>query len=157
MAGAKQVNAKPLPQEYAKSQVSNSIIDSGTNHLLLAPDVYAAIISSLNEVNPEFAQMAQQAAKERVVPTSSLHLDKWPDITFIMKGKNGGQEFLTCTPLTYWQIDAPEAGQATLQIYNSTGVQSVLGLPLLNNYFTVFDRTQDPYGVVRFAPIAAPP
>ena len=32
--------------------------------------------------------------------------------------------------------------------------QSILGLPLFNNYYTVFDRTQDPYGAVRFAPIA---
>lgn len=35
-------------------------------------------------------------------------------------------------------------------------VQSILGLPLLNNYFTVFDRSVDNYGAVRFAPIAQP-
>jgi hypothetical protein len=29
-------------------------------------------------------------------------------------------------------------------------------LPLLNNYYAVFDRSQDPYGAIRFAPIAAP-
>jgi hypothetical protein len=32
--------------------------------------------------------------------------------------------------------------------------QSILGLPLMNNYYSVFDRTQDPYGVICFAPIA---
>ena len=31
---------------------------------------------------------------------------------------------------------------------------SILGLPLFNNYYTVFDRTQNPYGAIRFAPIA---
>jgi len=157
VAGGEQIDAKPLSPQDAKSWVSNSIIDSGTNHLLLAQDVYAAILSSLNEVNPQFAQTIQQAGKERVVPASSLHLDEWPDITFIMKGKTGENEPLTCVPSTYWQMDAPKAGQALFQICSSTAVQSVLGLPLLNNYFTVFDRTQDPYGVVRFAPIAAQP
>jgi len=31
--------------------------------------------------------------------------------------------------------------------------QSILGLPLLNNYYTVFDRSAHSHGVVRFAPI----
>ena len=39
------------------------------------------------------------------------------------------------------------------QINDIGGVQSILGLPLLNNYFTVFDRSLDSYGSIRFAPI----
>ena len=31
---------------------------------------------------------------------------------------------------------------------------SILGLPLFNNYYTVFDRTQSPYGIISFAPIS---
>jgi hypothetical protein len=31
--------------------------------------------------------------------------------------------------------------------------QSILGLPLMNNYYTVFDRSLDPGGVIRFAAI----
>jgi hypothetical protein len=33
---------------------------------------------------------------------------------------------------------------------------SILGLPLFNNYYTVFDRTQNLYGTINFAPIATP-
>jgi hypothetical protein len=33
--------------------------------------------------------------------------------------------------------------------------QSILGLPLLNNYYTVFDRSAGT-GVIRFAPIKTP-
>ena len=29
--------------------------------------------------------------------------------------------------------------------------QSILGLPLMNNYYTVFDRSQDAYGIILFA------
>jgi hypothetical protein len=31
--------------------------------------------------------------------------------------------------------------------------QSILGLPLMNNYYTLFDRSVDPSGVIRFATI----
>jgi hypothetical protein len=34
--------------------------------------------------------------------------------------------------------------------------QSILGLPLMNNYYTVFDRSQDVNGVIRFAKIKPP-
>jgi hypothetical protein len=34
--------------------------------------------------------------------------------------------------------------------------QSILGLPLMNNYYCVFDRSQDSYGIIRFAPIKQP-
>jgi len=155
VAGCKQVEAKPLSKQYARTNISNSIVDSGTNSLYLAPDVYNAIMSSLNQVNPSFAQAAQQASTQPI-PASGLNLADWPDITFVLQGENGQPASLTCAPSTYWQLDALQAGQAMFAIFNAGGVQSILGLPLLNNYYTVFDRTQDAYGVIRFAPIAAP-
>lgn len=156
VAGAEQVQAKPLPPQYAKTAKSNSIIDSGTNSLYLAPDVYTAIISSLNAVNPGFAQTAQQATFQHPISASTLNLADWPDITFVLQGEDGRPASVTCSPSTYWQLDAFEAGQAVFMIANGGLVQSILGLPLLNNYYTVFDRTQDAYGAIRFAPIAAP-
>jgi hypothetical protein len=157
VTGSEQTNANVLPARYAKSYKSNSIIDSGTNSLSLASDVYQAILLSLQQVNPAFTQIVQQAQQQHSVPAADLNLAQWPDITFILAGTNGGQALLTCTPSSYWQLDSPEAGQATFKINNSNGVQSILGLPLLNNYYTVFDRTQNPYGVVRFANIVPPP
>ena len=154
--GGQQTNAKGLLPQYAKSYKSNSIIDSGTNNLYLASDVYQAVLSSLQQANPAFTQILQQAQHLQPVPTDDLNLAQWPDITFILAGANGGQVALTCAPSSYWQLDSFQAGQATFQILNSNGVQSILGLPLLNNYFTVFDRTQNPYGVVRFATIVPP-
>jgi len=34
---------------------------------------------------------------------------------------------------------------------NGSMPQSILGLPLMNNYYTVFDRSQDAYGIILFA------
>jgi hypothetical protein len=65
---------------------------------------------------------------------------------------------VTCAPNTYWQTDFPAPGLARFQILNGMAQpQSILGVPLFNNYYTVFDRAQHPYGAVRFAPIAPPP
>ncbi len=153
VAGARKVKAKRLPSQYGKTMHSNSIVDSGTNNLALAPDVFNAVMVSLQELNSTFVRQIE-AASQKGIATSQLRLDEWPDITFTLRGEQGGQVALTCTPSTYWQADFPRAGQASFWIFNSQMPQSILGLPLMNNYYTVFDRTQDPYGAIRFSPIA---
>lgn len=151
--GCAAVNVLPLPTKYAQSMISNSIIDSGTNSLAVSKDVLTAIMQSLNSLNPQFVQLAEQAAKQGGIPASQLDLSKWPSISFILAGDTGQDVTLTCSPQTYWQVDAPKAGQAVFQINDMGSIQSILGLPLLNNYYTVFDRSLDSYGSIRFAPI----
>ena len=147
------VNAAPLPTKYAQSMISNSIIDSGTNSLAVSQDVLAAILNSLKTLNAEFVQAIAKAKDS--IPASQLDLSKWPGISFILASDTGGSVKLTCSPQTYWQVNAPKAGQAMFQINDMGSIQSILGLPLLNNYFTVFDRSLDSYGSIRFAPIKA--
>lgn len=150
--GCTLVNAALLPAEVSQTMISNSIVDSGTNALFLASDVFRAILYSLHALNPDFSA-AIQAAYEQGVPASSLDLKRWPGISFVMQGQAGDDVTLTCSPRTYWQTGAPEAGQAMFQILDGGAPQSILGLPLMNNYFTVFDRSADSYGVIKFAPI----
>jgi hypothetical protein len=154
--GCPAVNAQPLPTKYAQSMISNSIIDSGTNSLALSTDVLTAIMNSLKSLNPQFIQAINQATQSaNGIPASQLDLSKWPGISFILSGDSGQAVKLTCSPQTYWQVNAPKAGQAMFQINDMGSVQSILGLPLMNNYFTVFDRSLDSYGTIRFAPIKA--
>jgi hypothetical protein len=155
VAGCPPFNALPLPTKYAQSMISNSIIDSGTNSLAVSQDVLQGILQSLNSLNPQFVQLINQAAKNGI-PASQLDLNNWPAISFILTGDTGTDVTLTCSPQTYWQVDAPKAGQAMFQINDMGSVQSILGLPLLNNYYTVFDRSLDSYGSIRFAPIVQP-
>ena len=151
------VQVSPLPPAQAKSLVSNSIVDSGTNSLVLAPDVYQAVISGLESLSADFATLVRQATSGGAVSRSSLNLSTWPDINFVMQGADGSDVTLTCAPTTYWQTDAPRAGDAMFQINNGGSFpMSILGLPLFNNYYTVFDRTQTPYGIISFAPITTP-
>jgi aspartyl protease len=153
---AKPVDVKPLPPSQAKTLGSNSIVDSGTNSLVLAPDLYRAVVSGLESQNANFATLIREDATRGAVPQSSLDLSDWPDISFVMQGADGSDVTLTCTPGTYWQTDAFQAGFAAFMINNGGNFpMSILGLPLFNNYYTVFDRTQNPYGTINFAPIAA--
>jgi hypothetical protein len=150
---AEEVKVGPLPSQYGKTMLSNSIIDSGTNSLVLAADVFNAVVSSLQALDRVFIEQIETAMREGIA-ADQLQLGKWPNITFTLKGEDGRPVSLTCAPSTYWQVDAPQAGQALFMISGSQLPQSILGLPLMNNYYTVFDRTQNPYGAIRFAPIA---
>jgi hypothetical protein len=155
--------AAALQQQYRQDAVSNSIIDSGTSNLSLASDVYNAILQGLQQKDPAFTQ-AIQAAAQNGVSAATLDLAQWPNIYFTLEGPNGADVVLTVTPQTYWQTDFPAAGQAVFQISgpldDGSGQeapnQSILGLPLMNNYYTVFDRSQDVNGVILFAKIKIP-
>jgi len=157
--GCAAVAAAPLQAQYQDFMISNSIVDSGTSDLTLAADVYQAILNGLTQLNPTFRQAITEyssaASRQQGIPASSLKLAAWPNIYFTLAGENGEDVKLTCSPQTYWQVDFPRAGQAAFQISGpiDPANQSILGLPLLNNYYTVFDRSLDSQGVVRFAPI----
>jgi len=155
VGNAAPVGVNPLPASQAKSLGSNSIVDSGTNSLVLAQDVYDAVISGLGSLSANFATLVREATSNGAVPQSNLNLRNWPDIKFVMQGADGSDVTLICAPATYWQTDAYQAGYAAFQINNGGNFPlSILGLPLFNNYYTVFDRTQNPYGTINFAPIA---
>jgi len=155
--GTPPVRIAPLSSTDRRRMLSNSIVDTGTNALFLAPDVLNAIGDGLNKLNPDFMKTIQAAAQSRDgIASSGLALDKWPGISFILTGDNNQEVKLTCVPATYWQVDTPREGQAVFQIIGNNERQSILGLPLMNNYYTVFDRTMDRTGIVRFAPIKQP-
>jgi hypothetical protein len=153
------VAAAPLQPSFSDAG-SNAIVDSGTNSLALAADVFAAIMNGLEAINPKFAQQIQQASQsENGIATAQLQLDTWPAITFTLQGASGDVA-LVVQPSSYWQVDSPAPGQASpvIESFGSgsgTPNQSILGLPLMNGYYTVFDRSADSNGIVRFAAIKA--
>jgi hypothetical protein len=150
--GGEKIKVAQLPRQFAKTMRSNSIVDSGTNSLRISAPVFKAIVSSLEKVNSAFGAQLKAGIEEGLA-AAELDLGSWPNIIFTLRGESTDEVELTCAPSTYWQLDAPEAGKAQFMIYPTPEPQSILGLPLLNNYYTVFDRTQDPYGAVRFATI----
>jgi len=142
----------PLPAALKQTLISNAIIDSGTNSLCLAPDVWNSLLSGFEAVNQGFGQLIQQGSASGI-DQEQIDLSKWPNVELILSGLNGEDVRLTVAPKTYWQFDAFSPGQAFFVIESGGTPQSILGLPLMNNYYTVFDRSLDAYGIVRFATI----
>ena len=142
----------PLPAGLTQTLISNAIVDSGTNSLCLATDVWNSILSGFEAVNPAFVAMIQQGSANGIDQTQ-INLSQWPNVDFILSGLNGEDVRLTVAPITYWQFDAFSPGQALFVIESGGSPQSILGLPLMNNYYTVFDRSLNAYGTVRFATI----
>lgn len=129
--------------------LSNSIIDSGTNSLALAPGLLQAIESALGN---------------RQRPSSAADLEGWPTIFFTLEGVGGAEVTLEVPPENYWQLDSVTGSRTggtitgSFPAFGSSGSeQSILGLPLLNGHYVVFDRSSsDPpvAGQIKFAKAA---
>lgn len=146
------------PSTRASGNPSNSIVDSGTNSLMLDQNLFNSIVSRLSKAADAELVHVMRAG---YVPMSGLDLASWPNLTFVLEGDSGSDVKLTVTPETYWQVNAPEKGYATAVLFGDGGQgrgMSILGLPLMNNYFTIFDRSVDKgVGAIKFAPIKRPP
>lgn len=151
--GCAPYRAKRLQYEYRKRDGdSNCVVDSGTQQLVLADDVYRALMAQLRSVNPKFPGLARAGRKR--IASSRLNLREWPNISFYLGGKRGEAVKLTCAPRTYWQDHTPSPHHSACFIApaNAPDNASTLGLPLLNNYYAVFDRSRGAgKGVIRFA------
>ena len=150
-------NSPPIsvpPPTKASGNTSNSIVDSGTQGLMLDQRLFEQILKALSPANDTVLSDALRAG---FVPMSTLDLSVWPAVTFILEGALGTDVKLTVTPDTYWQTNAPKKGYASAALYGDNGQgggQSILGLPLMNNYFTIFDRSVDKgLGAISFAAI----
>ena len=131
-----------------KGMPSNSIIDSGTNSLCLSPQVLKAVISKFT---PAQQALLNKSMEEKPVAMSDLKLDQWPVIKFVMQG-DGGDVTLEVSPMDYWQVNTDKVGNAAVAITKGDPGLAILGLPLMNGYFTVFDGEADGgKGVVKFA------
>ncbi len=139
------------------SRRSNSLVDSGTNTLLLPQSLYQDVIASFGKINADFGAALTRFSIHTLSGTkqTSLQLDRWPSLRLTLRGVGGLPAVVTITPGNYWQFDAPEKGMAIANIDGDggrLGGESILGLPLFSGHFVVFDRTGGSgHGVIAFA------
>jgi hypothetical protein len=128
---------------------SNSIIDSGTNSLNLGPQMLQALLSKFSPSQQEL--LRKSIIQGNPVPVTDLNLASWPTLTFVLQG-DAGDVTLQVPATNYWQIDAGTVGAAMAAITQGQAGLAILGLPLMNGYFTIFDGEADAgRGVVKFA------
>lgn len=158
--------APALQADQQHSYVSNAIVDTGASAIVLVNSLYHAMLTAFSQINPSFTKLIEPFADIKQqsigIAKTTLNLAQWPNLYFYFKNCNGATVKLKCAPTTYWQINTPTADTACFKLLPQLPDwpnQSILGLPLLNNYYTVFDRNsqsaQAAKGSIRFAPIVS--
>lgn len=158
------ITAAPLDEKHQKSYFTNAIIDTGAGGIVLTAEIYQQVIHDLSAVNSKFAQLLapfkEMSAQLTGIDANELDLSQWPTLyfTFVSEVATANSpektEVLACPPQMYWQINTPNYGKACLRLLSQLPQwpnQSIIGLPLLNNYYVVFDRSAEETGVVKFA------
>ena len=134
--------------EGPQGMSSNSIVDSGTQTLDISPQMLDAILSKFSA---EQNQMLTQSIQGQPVAVTDLNLADWPTLTFVLEGLTDDVT-LQVTPSDYWQVDTRTVGNAQAAISSGQPGLAILGLPLMNPYFVIFDgEAADGRGVVKFA------
>lgn len=164
VASNKAIIAAPLEQKHLKSYFTNAIIDTGAGGIVLTAEIYQQVIKELSACNVKFAQLLapfkEMSAQLTGIDANELDLSQWPTLYFTFVSENATTssaeqtQVLACPPQMYWQINTPNYGKACLRLLSQLPQwpnQSILGLPLLNNYYVVFDRSAEQTGVVKFA------
>ncbi|MBX2870032.1 MAG: hypothetical protein KTR18_15235 [Acidiferrobacterales bacterium] len=135
---------------------SNSIVDSGTSTLCFPTWLFHKVMAKFKQIDPSFPQIIQQSQDTDDIKYSEKDLEKWPNIYFTMEGEKGDVE-LKMLPKTYWQINCTEDGAAYCAIDSESDNQTILGLPFMNNFYCVFDRSAGRgMGLIKFAQIKSP-
>jgi Eukaryotic aspartyl protease len=114
---------------------SNSIVDSGTNSLNFGPSLLNAIV---DKFSPEQRTLLATSIGGNLVAAADLDLANWPTLTFVLEGL-AGDVTLEVKPSDYWQVNTEQVGAAAVAITSGQERLSILGLPLMNGYFTIFD------------------
>ncbi|MCJ8271176.1 MAG: A1 family peptidase [Psychrosphaera sp.] len=147
-----QVGDKPpytVPEEVPpQHNGANSFVDSGTTGLFVNNAIFQYFLGCLTDKQQDLIAGGSQQTTTNVEAAG-----QWPRLHLMMEGEDDTIVTLTVTPQNYWQQYAPTPNQSPLTIQAWPGVHTILGLPLFNNYFIIFDRTIDGLGVVKCAPI----
>lgn len=154
---SKPIAAPALASKDVRGYVSNAIVDSGASMVILPKRLFDGLFADLIKHNPAFEQILHPfrtfQGVEKGIDMDQVNLAEWPDLHFCFEGFDGQTIRLTMAPETYWQTHAPAPNQISFQFVYlpSWPDQTVLGLPFMNNYFTIFDRAERENGAVLFA------
>ncbi len=149
-------NPNKKPARY-----SNSIIDCGSSFLVLQENLYQEVMDQLLEISTDFIEHIEASDKAYKTGTSykpdDLDLEKWPELHFYFVGEHKDAiTKVSCSPQNYWQLNALEPDRAFFMIMKelpNIPNKSILGLPLMSNYYCVFDREHDENGVIKVGKI----
>ncbi|WDT87463.1 pepsin-like aspartic protease [Alteromonas sp. 009811495] len=149
-------SAPALKENEVKGYCTNGIVDSGASMVMFPPSLYKQLMDDFASHNAQFTEILTPFmtfdGTEKGIDAEKVNLNDWPNIYLYLEGEDS-DICLCISPEYYWQIHAPKPELASFKILSTPNWpnQSILGLPLLNNYYTIFDRENGDKGVVQFA------
>ena len=161
VAGFDAFDVPLLKGKELRKHHSNAFIDTGASLIVLEKAVFSYVINCFEQINSNFKKLLQPFlcfdGTERGIAMNKLKLDEWPDIEFIFEAamdSQDKQQSIFCKAKNYWQINAPQYNQATFKIISQLPgwpQQTILGLPLICDYYVIFARFENDYGDIKFA------
>lgn len=151
------IPAPRLSEKQKQRFGSNAIVDSGASAIVLPPQMFDSLFWQLCQYNPKFSSILESfkvfTGKEQGIPIQLVDLDEWPDIAFQLTSIGQQPVTLVLSPHSYWQTHAPQSNQISFKLTTlpNWGAQAILGLPLLCEYYSIFDRRAEQFGVISFA------
>jgi hypothetical protein len=140
---------------------SNAFMDTGASVMVLDNVLFNYIIDCFEKTHSNFKAILKPFLSfegvEEGIPLEQLDLNEWPDIEFIFEASVDSKTeevSLMCKAKDYWQINAPKHGEASFKILSQLPNwpdQSILGLPLISNYYVIFARFENEFGDIKFA------
>ncbi|WP_444994186.1 pepsin-like aspartic protease [Aliikangiella sp. IMCC44359] len=159
--GFEPFDAPLLAGKNLKRHRSNAFVDTGASLIVLDNVIFNYIIECFEKINPKFKQILEPFLSfeyiEEGISLEKLELSEWPDIEFIFEASVNSSDdevSLFCRADDYWQVNAPQHNQASFKIISQLPGwpdQSILGLPLLSDYYVIFARFENEYGDIKFA------
>ncbi|MCM2679846.1 pepsin-like aspartic protease [Echinimonas agarilytica] len=153
-----------------KHCVSNAVVDSGCTYIILEQMLFEQLRATLASLLPtqhrlidEFYDIAAEQTNAHFDDLRGIAIDKldlavWPTLKFIFQGdiesNAKADSSIEVPPESYWQCHSPAPNEAFFAIipqFDGWPNQTNFGLPMLNNYFAVFDRSADMNGELRLA------
>ncbi len=157
VSGFPACEAPPLDEKHINSFFSNAIIDSGCSFLVLQKSLYSYVLDCFGQINASFPSMVETATaacqQNKDFHPDLINLKDWPDIYLVFKAPDDKQVTLTVPPQCYWQHHAKTPDNWMFMIMNQLPQwpdQTLCGLPLINNYTCVFDRSKEENGLIHW-------
>lgn len=157
VAGFDACPAPPLDTKHTASFFSNAIIDSGCSYLILQHSLYEYLLNCLKQINPAFLNQINDfntALKAgNTYQNPHLNPEQWPEIYLTFSGTDKNSTTLKIAPHTYWQQHANGPDNWHFMLMNQLPhwpQQTICGLPLINSYLCVFDRSGDNLGLIHW-------
>jgi hypothetical protein len=163
LPGFKAFDVPKLKGKNLRKHHSNAFVDTGASVMILDDLVFNYIIDCLEKTNPNFKSILAPFLSfewvEEGVDLAKLKLQEWPDIEFIFEASVDSEDdevSIFCKADDYWQVNAPAYNKASFKIISQLPGwpdQSILGLPLLSDYYVIFARFSNEFGDIKFADI----